>query len=175
MCLIFLVGIYFYKLTDLDKTINMKYYFFILFVILFSHITFAEVACTEMGCHDGLYINVPNQYKWQPGKYRFVFVMDKAKINCTGSLPFKDCRDEHIKCDKPGIIITEIGCALPKIDHAFGSILTEIFPQKMQVTIYREKKKLLDQKMEINYQTVTPNGIKCEPKCKQATVDLKFH
>lgn len=89
----FLVGINFYKLTDIDKTINMKNTFFIFMTILFYNYSYAEEACTEMACHDGLYINVPNNYKWQPGKYHFLLEMDDIKIKCSGELPFVDRKD----------------------------------------------------------------------------------
>lgn len=148
----------------------------IIFVFTFfiCNLNADEVACTEMACHDGLFINVPNNYKWKPGKYLFQFEMDKTKITCTGKLPFKDCRDVHINCNKEGIVISEVGCALPKINHGFGSIMTSIFPKTMKVKITHNKKKLIEEKFEIQYNTLTPNGPKCEPKCKQANVDLKL-
>ncbi len=129
-------------------------------------------ACTEMGCTDGLTINVPQDFQWKPGAYKFSFVLDGKPAACTGNLPLKPCDSKSLTCDQEGITIMESGCALPADMQGFGTVTLPSAPRQVSVTVERDGTTLFSHAFTPTYQDVRPNGPQCDPACHTATVDL---
>jgi hypothetical protein len=132
----------------------------------------AQQACTEMGCMNGLTIDVPLDYRWQPGAYVFDFNLDGKAVRCTGSLPLKSCDQPSITCSAEGVMIMESGCALPKNGHGFGMITIDSSPASASIKITRSGQMIAQNSWKPAYQITRPNGPRCEPTCRQATVSL---
>lgn len=132
-----------------------------------------QAVCTEMGCVDGLTLQVDPNYKWQPGKYAFDFVLDGKRVHCDGVLPLKSCEQESVVCSsKQKVMITQNGCALPPEAQGFGDINLGDNPASVSVKITRNGQTIADGALNPLYRTTQPNGPGCEPVCKQATVPL---
>jgi len=131
-----------------------------------------DVACTRMGCMNGLYMQVNPQMKWPHGQYRFVIRMDGKTVTCQGALPLHGCETNSITCDGEGVRITESGCAMPPETHGFGDIEVETYPTQVSVRIERDGKTLIDQSFAPAYKGFYANGPQCGPACCSASLDL---
>jgi len=129
-------------------------------------------ACTEIGCPDGLLIEVPHNYRWQRGNYRFSFVLDKKRVLCTGRLPLRPCGERTIHCNQPGVQIMESGCALDPRSQGFGLISIDGYPQQVAADIRWKRQRIASLKAKPDYRTLKPNGPSCPTKCKQASLSL---
>ncbi len=147
---------------------------FVGFLLLCGGQAFAAdpVACTEIGCVDGLVLNVAPDYHWAPGDYVFAFKIDGQPQTCRGSLPLKPCGEPSVICDGSGVMITESGCALPPDAHGFGTITLANGPAQVDVTITHNGQTLVQKTITPTYKTSRPNGPQCEPQCRQASVEL---
>lgn len=137
------------------------------------HAVYAQQACTEIGCLNGLTLTVDPARKWERGQYDLFFMIDGRQITCRGELPLHDC--EHsptFTCNRPGVTITESGCALPQSQQSVGDIHIEGDPRKILVRITRNYKPLLTRTIAAQYNESRPNGPGCGPVCKSASYDL---
>lgn len=135
--------------------------------------SYAQNACTEMGCTNGLTLSVDPDYDWKNGVYVFDFFLDGKKVKCNGMLPLNACeKGPSLSCDKEGVIIIESGCALPKSAHAFGDIVISGKPSRVLVRITRNGKPVVTRTLVPKYETVRPNGPACGPVCTSARHDL---
>lgn len=133
-------------------------------------------ACTEIGCADGLSVQVTPAAPWPPGSYRFLFEVDGEALTCTGALPLPECGTPAITCDREGIVmITESGCALPPSQHGFGDVHFPGGPETVTVEVQRDGRALARQTFTPTYHTVQPNGPGCEPICTQASEALALN
>lgn len=131
----------------------------------------AQMACTQIACMDGLTIDVPLEYQWQPGSYVFDFTLDGKPVRCSGSLPLKSCEQHSLTCSAEGVMIMESGCALPD-GHGFGMISIGSGPASAALSITHNGKTIAQGSWKPTYQSAQPNGQQCEPTCRQATVTL---
>ncbi|MBP7252817.1 MAG: hypothetical protein KBA75_04960 [Alphaproteobacteria bacterium] len=132
----------------------------------------SPVACTEMGCVDGLMLSVAPDYRWHSGAYVFRLKLDGRAVICQGSLPLKACDMPSLTCDGVGVMITESGCALQPEAHGFGDIQISSGPQQVAVSITRDGQTMVDKTVTPTYRTARPNGPQCEPECRQASLPL---
>lgn len=132
----------------------------------------ADMACTEIGCIDGLSLTVPPDYHWKAGDYVFSFTLDGRVVTCMGALPLKECGEASVSCDGDDVTITESGCALPPEAQGFGDVHSASSPTKLRVKIVRNGAVIVDKKIVPHYRDTRPNGAQCEPQCRQATAAL---
>lgn len=130
------------------------------------------LACTEIGCVDGLTLTVVPEYRWQPGAYVFRLTLDGRTVTCKGSLPLKACGTPSLTCDGEGVMMTESGCALPPEAQGFGDVHVENGPRQVAISITRDGQTLVDKTVTPTYRTSRPNGPRCAPECRQANVPL---
>lgn len=127
-------------------------------------------ACTSMGCEDGLHVALSPDSGWPAGAYRFVIVADGQTTVCEGALPLRACEQgASLKCDRPGVMIGESGCALPAAQHGFSSLQLAAGPANVVATIERDGKELVRKSIAPAYRETHPNGPSCPPSCRQAS------
>jgi hypothetical protein len=132
-----------------------------------------ERMCTQIGCSDGLTLQIAPEYRWQAGAYRFMLKLDGEEVVCQGSLPLKNCGEPNIICSQPDKVqMGESGCALAPNLHGFGDIFMSFAPKDVTVAIARDGKEMLSQHLTPTYITSQPNGEGCDPVCTQAHVPL---
>lgn len=134
----------------------------------------AQMACTLIGCIDGLTIDMPADQRWEPGRYVFDVTLDGRSIRCTGALPLKTCEERSLTCNAGGVMITESGCAMPADSHGFGPIAIASGPSSIALTIRRDGQTIATGDWTPEYKTSRPNGPQCPPVCRQATVTLQL-
>lgn len=128
-----------------------------------------ERGCTEIGCADGLNVDLSSG-PWKAGAYVFELKGDGKTQRCEGTLPLPSC-------DVPGLVCTGdleaqvsvSGCALPAGQQGFGPIQLREGPAKVSVRITRDGATIADATMTPTYKTSRPNGPTCEPECRQAS------
>jgi hypothetical protein len=134
--------------------------------------------CTQIGCIDGLNIEVAKKSMWWPGEYTFAFVLDDQKVTCTGALPLKPCEaGPSITCDVPDKVqIIESGCALDVTAHGWGGIHVPSTPARVELSIVHgdHKGELLRRELAPKYTKSRPNGPDCEPECTSATERIEL-
>jgi len=130
--------------------------------------------CTQMGCIDGLHVNLAKVTPWTAGSYSFAFELDGAPVTCTGALPLPACdQSPALRCDVEGKVqIGESGCALPPEQHGFSDIQISGAPAKVKLTITREDQQLHSGELAPTYVTSRPNGPGCEPECRGANAEV---
>ena len=130
--------------------------------------------CTQMGCINGLHVNLAKVTPWTAGNYTFAFELDGAPVTCTGALPLPACdQGAALRCDVEGKVqIGESGCALPPEQHGFSDIQISGAPAKVKLTITREDQQLHSGELAPTYVTSRPNGPGCEPECRGANAEV---
>ncbi len=130
--------------------------------------------CTEIGCMNGLHVNLSKVTPWTAGNYSFAFELDGAAVTCTGALPLPACdKGPAMRCDVEGKVqIGESGCALPAESQSFADIRIEGAPAKVKLTIKREDQPLHSGELTPTYKTSRPNGPDCEPECHGANAEM---
>jgi hypothetical protein len=132
-----------------------------------------ERACTEIGCLDGLHVELVPSEGWAPGRYTFLFEADGAAQSCEATLPLPGCEEPAVSCSGASFAqLGASGCALPAAQHGFASIdfpdaLTEI-----RVRVERDGQTLVDRSLAPTYREVQPNGPGCGPVCRTASEQL---
>lgn len=131
-------------------------------------------ACSEMGCDDGLAIELVRPSPWPAGAYRFTLSIDGKAVRCEGALPLPPCDSgPSFHCDDASLTIAESGCALPPGEHAITglhSTLTE--GSEASLLIEHEGSIQATAKLTPSFQTLQPNGPGCEPVCQSASLKL---
>ena len=130
--------------------------------------------CTEMGCINGLHLNLAKVTPWTAGNHTFVLELDGTVVSCTGALPLPACdKGAALRCDVEGKVqIGESGCALPPEQHGFSDIRISGEPVKVKLTIKREEEQLHSGELTPSYVTARPNGPDCEPECRGANAEV---
>jgi hypothetical protein len=148
----------------------------LLLVILvagFSGKALAERACTEIGCMNGLMLNIDPDYEWKWGFYEFTFLMEGRSVSCKGQLPLKKCEDgPSFRCSSDVIQIGESGCALPESAHGISMIQVNDTPRRMMVRVKRGGVDVITRTLTPEYQESKPNGPGCGPVCTSASYNL---
>ena len=132
-----------------------------------------EQACTQIGCINGLRVELKKTTPWLPGTYTFGFELDDRKVECKGSLPLQACETgPSLSCTPDAMVqIGESGCALPPAEHGFSDIQINGEPQAVKLTVTHDDKPLHTADITPNYMTSRPNGDKCEPTCRNASAE----
>lgn len=130
------------------------------------------VGCTEIGCQDGLLVQVTPSSGWPAGQYTYAIELDDQTITCTGTLPLPACGSPGMTCDAEGVQITESGCALPPEEQAFGDVNVPTQPTAVSITIQHDGTEVASGSWTPEYETLQPNGPECEPTCSFASVEL---
>lgn len=135
-----------------------------------------EKMCTQIGCIDGLQVQVEKATPWPPGAYTFVVTLDDTTITCTGALPLRPCEEApSLTCDVPDrIIIGESGCALPPEQHGFADIHVPSAVERFALAITHDGQPLGGIDVKPTYVTSQPNGPGCEPICRSASVRVEL-
>lgn len=130
--------------------------------------------CTQMGCINGLHVNLAKVTPWTGGNYTFALELDGTPVTCTGALPLPACdQGAALRCDVEGKVqIGESGCALPPEQHGFSDIQISGEPAKVKLTITREDQPLHSGELTPAYVTARPNGPGCEPECRGANAEV---
>jgi hypothetical protein len=129
--------------------------------------------CTEIGCQNGLILNVDPDYQWKWGRYEISFLFEGRSVNCQGYLPLKKCdKGPSFKCSSDKVVIGESGCALPESAHGISTIQINDMPGRMMVRIERDGKAVITRTLTPEYKESEPNGPGCEPVCNSATYNL---
>lgn len=125
--------------------------------------------CTEIGCVDGLRIQVEKATAWAAGSYTFVFDLGAA-VTCKGALPLKACEaGASLTCEPAGKVqIGESGCALAAEAQGFSDIQIAGAPRAVSLKISRDDQPLHAVTLTPVYKTSRPNGEGCEPECTSA-------
>lgn len=131
--------------------------------------------CTEIGCVDGLQVELTKAGPWAPGRYTFTFALDGAAVTCAGSLPLKPCEaGPSLTCEPAGRVrIGESGCALEPAAHGFSDILVpRSAPARVDLAIARDGAELQRATLTPTYAVVRPNGPRCAPECRSARASV---
>ncbi|HEU4537788.1 MAG TPA: hypothetical protein VFS00_26890, partial [Polyangiaceae bacterium] len=100
-------------------------------------------ACTLAGCNDGLKIDfAPRSGAWQPGEYSFTIATADRVVRCQATLPLPPCAQAVSRCDAPGVVLLESGCALEPSAQGFDGLFVSDTPGKVDVTIERNREPL---------------------------------
>ena len=135
-------------------------------------------ACTQIGCQDGLVIELATPGSWPAGAYRFELAADGVTTTCVATLPLASCDQAQVSCQPfvAGIAIVESGCALPPGSHSFPLIELDGTPATVTVEVFHDQQPIGATTFTPTYQTSQPNGPGCEPICTnaRATLPLAF-
>lgn len=140
------------------------------------------LACTMIGCDDGLRLELRPPSGWPAGEYRFDVQMDGADVTCRGSIPLPECTDSRgsapapsVRCHPEGVVrITESGCALPAGAQGFPELSFDpkLRPRNVEITITRNGQIVGGANLRPSFQRVRPNGPDCPPACEMARAVL---
>jgi hypothetical protein len=129
-------------------------------------------ACTQIGCQDGLVVQVRPAEAWPHGEYRYDIEHDGARVVCTGTLPLPPCARRAMRCDAAQPTIVESGCALEPTAHAFGDMMFSTTPAEVAAVVRHDGKTVGSARWRPVYHRSQPNGPGCEPVCTNATVEV---
>lgn len=135
------------------------------------------VACTEIGCVDGLRISLEKATPWAAGDYTFALELDGAAVTCTGSLPLKACdTGPSVTCaPAEAVMVAESGCALGPETHGFSDVQVKSAPKAVSLKISHAGQVVHEAKLTPEYTTSRPNGEGCEPTCTTAGATVKLN
>lgn len=124
------------------------------------------VACTKMGCMDGLEITLSPETP-KAGAYSVTVAAGSNTATCEVTFPYPACGTLATKCSGSlPMMAQESGCELPKDKQTFPKLRLGATPDEVQVTVKRGKTTLTDQKMKPTMEEFRPNGPQCGPVCK---------
>jgi len=142
------------------------------------------LACTLIGCEDGLKVQLRPASGWPAGEYRFEIQAEGVRVTCRGSIPLTACTGgpslpRTVTCDPEDVIrIVESGCALPAQAQGFPELWFDpkFRPRKLEITITRDGQIVAGANLVPSFQKVYPNGPECPPACDvaRAVLDLDF-
>ncbi|MGH9461637.1 MAG: hypothetical protein ACRD1X_10505 [Vicinamibacteria bacterium] len=137
------------------------------------------VACTQIGCENGLNVELRPASGWPAGEYQFQIQADGVAVTCRGSLPLANCSaPRNVTCDIEGLVqVVESGCALPANAQAFPGLRfdAKLRPSKLAISITRDGRLVGEADIVPSFQTVQPNGPVCPPTCDVAHAVLDVH
>ena len=139
----------------------------------FAETAQAQRACTEIGCQNGLTLDVEPSFDWKWGRYDIHLMFEGRSVNCYGSLPLKKCeKGPSFKCSSDYVTIGESGCAMPETTHAISGIYVDDTPDRVMVRILRDHKAVITRTLSPEYRESQPNGKGCGPVCRGASYNL---
>jgi hypothetical protein len=115
-----------------------------LFILtLFSIASCEERACTEIGCVNGLVMSFELEETTQV-EITFISGQNTSKVECGGVQ--SNCMNTEV----------------------FDDFTVE----EMHVKLFNDSMLINEYTQEISYETTRPNGEKCDPECRQASVTI---
>lgn len=146
---------------------------FVFMTLVFSQPAFAQRACTEIGCTNGVTFTSSPGFDWKNGQYDIRVALDYKTVVCRGELPLHPCgAGPTFTCDDPSVRIGESGCALPEKDHGISDIYINDDPKKIMISVMRNVRPIITRTVVPQYQTLRPNGPGCGPVCRSASFQL---
>lgn len=127
-------------------------------------------SCTEIGCANGF--DIVFSYN-TPGDYLIELRLDGEEVFCKASLPL---RGTASACERPDVLLTTVGSALPASQQSIGGIhLTNTTVKKISIKVQRDNTMVATGSWDpIPYVTRPgPNGPGCPPEtCTSGSVTL---
>lgn len=135
----------------------------------------APRACTEIGCEDGLRIELVRA-AWPAGNYRVQLDVDGTTTTCSGQLPLRPCEQgPSFNCEGAPVRFGESGCALPAEAHSITDInLPTTSAQRVTLTLEHDGALIGTTTLTPEYNEQRPNGPDCPPVCRNAGLRLKL-
>jgi hypothetical protein len=134
---------------------------------------YAQRACTEIGCVNGVTFTSSPGFDWKNGQYDIRVALDYKTVVCRGELPLHPCgAGPTFTCDDPSVRIGESGCALPDNQHGISDIYINDDPKKIMISVMRNARTIITRTVVPQYQTSMPNGAGCGPVCRSASFQL---
>ena len=142
------------------------------------------LACTLIGCDNGLKVQLRPLTGWPAGEYRFRVQVDGTDVTCHGTIPLAACTESprskqasSVRCDPEGVVrIVESGCALPTDAQGFPEIRFDpgLRPRTVEIAITRNGQIVGGTSLMPSFQRFHPNGPDCPPACEvaRAVLDL---
>lgn len=138
--------------------------------ISFLMVYSAGCGCTELGCQDGLNIQInKGADTWAPGKYVFEVNLDGTKSSCTLDLPFVNDPDCLALVQ---LILTNKDPNSAPAGVVPASVLTNIAATHATLTISLNGAEIARGDFTPTYSIQEPNGERCGPTCHVATDTL---
>ena len=123
-------------------------------------------ACTEVGCTDGLWLEINFSPGFTAGDYEIV--LNDGSMNPT-TCTF-EISDVATDCDGDPVCVQGAQCdATWDVDGGKVTFNLEGTPSDVVVTVRQDEVDLASVSLSPDYETVQPNGEGCEPTCEQAT------
>ena len=132
--------------------------------------------CTQMGCLDGLHVELATTAGLGPGTYAIELEADAAKGSCEVTLPLPPCDKGSATVCKGdvAVLVGERGCALDPAAHGFGPLTFKGAPARVRVVVRKGTAELGASTFTPTYRKVRPNGEGCGPVCQHATERLEL-
>jgi hypothetical protein len=132
--------------------------------------------CTQMGCLDGLHVELATTAGLGPGTYALELEADAAKGSCEVTLPLPPCDKGSATVCKGdvAVLVGESGCALDPAAHGFGPLTFKGAPARVRVVVRKGTAELGAATFTPTYRKVRPNGEGCGPVCQHATERLEL-
>lgn len=138
---------------------------------LFALPAAAEQPCTEIGCVNGLTIDLAPDLFEEEGIYEIRLVLDGRMVQCKGVLPLRKCEEgPSFRCNAKDVRISESGCALPEDQHTIPNLMIDGLPRKIMMSVEHGNVMQVTRTFRPTYLTSRPNGPLCEPTCIQSRV-----
>lgn len=123
-------------------------------------------ACTEIGCTDGLWVEVDFSPGLTSGDYEIV-LNDGSMAPTTCTFEVSEVASD---CDGESICVQNADCdAVWNLESGTVGFNLEGTPSDLVVTVRQDSVDLSSVSLSPEYESVQPNGEGCEPTCEQAT------
>ena len=127
-------------------------------------------ACTEIGCQDGLFIEL-NRLTWEPGVWTVSLTSDGVNTTCTATIPLDSTTPSS--CDRTGYQLTTAGSSLDVSEQAITDLyIPSIDIAQVTIIVEHDGVEVFSDSVQPSYQTSQPNGPDCEPTCTSANASL---
>ena len=132
--------------------------------------------CTQMGCLDGLHVELAPSAGLGAGTYAIELEADAAKGSCEVTLPLPPCDKGPATVCKGdvAVLVGESGCALDPAAQGFGPLTFKGTPARVRVVVRKGTAELGAATFTPTYRKVQPNGQGCGPVCQHATERLEL-
>ena len=124
-------------------------------------------SCTAIGCENGVRFDFSFN---KQGSYVFDINVDGVVTTCRATLPLSP--NVSSACDRPDVLLTLSGSALPEAQQSIGGLLfTSTTAKTISIRATRDGALIGEKTFAVNYiVSPGPNGPDCEPKeCKQVS------
>jgi hypothetical protein len=144
-------------------------------------------SCTEMGCGDALALTLrTDDNTWPVGQYSFEISLGDQSYTCAVDIPDDlpdnpggNCEPQlnasfraETECTERRTKDAVSQSCTPIADHWLLEIHQSGTPKTLRVKVTRDGSIILEKDQELTYKETRPNGLDCEPVCKQSQVEL---